>query len=168
MTDDPRLDPDAHAAFLLVALANKVSASASRVYMRSFGIGVMEWRVMAMAAAQPGVTANRVGTMSGVDKSSVSRATHSLIRRGLLTAQEDPADNRRTLLTLTAAGQALHDKVIQASLEREERLLHGLDKGDRARLFDLLKRMTANMSLLDAHRPGGGEAKRVEGKGRPE
>ena len=49
MTGKPRLDPQSHAAFQIVALANRISASASRAYLRCFGIGVMEWRVLALA-----------------------------------------------------------------------------------------------------------------------
>ena len=146
----PQLDPERHAAFLIVALANKISASASRAYTRRFGVGVMEWRVLAMVARDPGTTAVQVGQLSGVDKSSVSRAAQSLIRRGYMTAVEDAADNRRSFLELTPLGQALHDKVILASLEREARLLDGFSGPEREALVNLLARLSANMALVQA------------------
>ena len=144
----PRLDPEGHAAFLIVALANRISSGASRAYTRRFGIGVMEWRVLAMVAREPGTTANQVGHISGVDKSSVSRAAQSLIRRGDMTATGDAADNRRSFLRLTPQGLALHDRMILASLEREESLLDGLSETERRSLFGLLRRLTANLTLL--------------------
>ena len=48
----PRLDFERHAAFLTVALGARISASASRAYMRRYGVGVMEWRVLAMLAVR--------------------------------------------------------------------------------------------------------------------
>jgi DNA-binding MarR family transcriptional regulator len=148
--DGPRLDPERHAAFMIVALANKISASASRAYTRRFGVGVMEWRVLALVAREPGVTAHQICQVSGVDKSSVSRAAHSLIRRGDLVATEDPADNRRSFLSLTAQGHGLHDRIIAASLERDELLLAGFSAADRRLLFGFLKRLTANQMLHHA------------------
>lgn len=148
-----RLMPDRHASFLVVALSNRLSASASRAYMRQFGVGVMEWRAMALLAANPGITANQIAHTSGVDKSAVSRAIHLLVKRGDVISAEDQTDNRRALLTLTPAGLALHDRIIVASLERERLLLAGLNDKERVVLFDLLKRLNANMSLVSAHEP---------------
>ncbi len=148
-----RLDPETHAAFLIVSLSNRLSASASRAYMKHFGIGVMEWRVVALLAASPGATANLIGQISGVDKSSVSRATHSLIHRKFVQARDDEFDNRRTLLFLTPEGFALHDRVIVASLAREEGLLHAFSEDERETFFRLLKRATANLPLVEAYAP---------------
>ncbi len=146
----PRLDLDRHAAFLTVALGARISASASRAYMRRYGVGVMEWRVLAMLAVRPGMTANEIGQASGVDKSSVSRAVQSLVRAGHVSAAEDAADNRRILLRLTPSGAALHDRIIVSSLAREELLLTGFSEAERKTLFAFLKRLTANMPLVNA------------------
>ncbi len=153
-----RIDPDAHAAFMLVSIANRLSASASRAYMRQFGVGVMEWRVVGMLAGRPGITANQIGQVSGVDKSSISRAVHALIRRGYLDSREDAADSRRTRLFLTPEGHALHDRIIVSSLAREERLLHGFSEAERRTLFGMLGRISANMPLVNAHDPAGDDA----------
>ncbi len=146
-----RLDPHRHAAFQIVTLANRISTSASQAYLRHFGIGVMEWRALAHVARKPGIAANEIAQLSGLDKSSVSRAVAALIRKGDVSAAEDPADNRRSLLTLTPAGETLHDRVIVASLERERLLLQGLSADERRNLFALMARLAANMDLVDDH-----------------
>jgi DNA-binding MarR family transcriptional regulator len=155
----PRIDPDSHAAFQVVALANQISASASRTYLRCFGIGVMEWRVLALAARAPSITAAEICEISRVDKSPVSRAVKALVRRGALRSHEDADDSRRALLTLTPAGAALHDRMIMASLEREELLLAGLTRDERRTFFQLVKKVSANMRLLDALDPGASPGK---------
>jgi DNA-binding MarR family transcriptional regulator len=147
------LDPESHVGFLVVSLANRISASASRAYMRDFDVGVMEWRVIALLAAIPGITANEIGQTSGVDKSSVSRATHALIHRGFVQARDDEFDNRRTLLFLTPEGFAVHDRLIVASLAREERLLEGFSPKEKADFVKFLKQATANLPLVNAFVP---------------
>ena len=154
----PRLQPEAHASFQLVALANRVSASASRAYLRNFGVGVMEWRVLALLALKERTTAQEVSQLSGLDKSSVSRAVQALLRRRDVAATADQTDNRRTVLTLTGQGETLHDRILTSSLARERLLLHGLTQDERRTLFDLLSRLSANMDLVQAHDPAADNA----------
>ena len=149
-----RLDPDRHAAFQIVALANRISSSASRAYLRHFGIGVMEWRCLALIGRAPGASANEIAQLSSLDKSSVSRAVAALVAKGEVVTADDPSDSRRSLLTLTSTGERLHDRILVASLEREGRLMAGLSEVDRDRLFALLAQLSSNMTLVDAHAPG--------------
>lgn len=149
----PRLDRETHAAFRIIALANRVSASASRAYLRCYGVGVMEWRVLALLAVEDGATAHDLSVTSGVDKSAVSRAVNALIRQRFVTSKADTRDNRRSLLSLTAKGLALHDRIIKASLAREARLLAGFTAADKARLFELIGRLEANLPSVEAHDP---------------
>ncbi len=155
MAGPPRIQTEVHAAFQIVALANRISSSASRAYLRSYGVGVMEWRVLALLALRPGVSANEISQISGVDKAAVSRSVHALVRRGRVLARTDQADSRRVRLTLTPEGQALHDRMILASLEREGLLLDGLSGEERDALFTLLGKLAANLPRLEAHEPGG-------------
>jgi len=149
----PRIEPDDHAAFLIVSIANRVSVSASQAYMRCYGVGVMEWRVIGMLAGRPGATAKDIAQLSGLDKSAVSRAVNALIQVGHVAAGGDPDDNRRIRLQLTPTGQTLHDRIIVASLAREELLLDGFSAAERAAFFGYLRRVAANTALVEAHDP---------------
>ena len=148
-----RLQPADHVAFQVVALANRIASSASRAFLRSYGVGVMEWRVLALAGLRPGTTANEISQVSSIDKASVSRAVQALSRRGYLQTAGDPADARRTRLTLTASGEDLHDRVLAASLARERLLLTGFSGAERQAVLELLRRMSANMALVEGHEP---------------
>lgn len=148
-----QFEPESHAAFQIISISNRLTASASQAYLKTFGVGIMEWRVLAMLAPTGGASANDVSHVSGVDKSAVSRASQSLVRRGLIAAADDPKDSRRTVLSLTEEGRALHDRVIRASAAREQLLLEGFSDDDRAELFRLLGRLSANLPLVEAHQP---------------
>ena len=148
-TKPQRLDPDRHAAFQIVALANRISASASQAYLRHFGIGVMEWRCLALIGRAPGASANEIAQLSSLDKSSVSRAVAALVGKGDVVTAVDPSDSRRSLLTLTPAGEKLHERVLQASLDRERLLLGGLSTDEQQALFAVLARLSTNMDTVE-------------------
>jgi DNA-binding MarR family transcriptional regulator len=147
------LERNSSVTFLMIAIGNKIVASASQAYMRRYHIGIMEWRVMALLAAEPGITATDIAQLSGVTAGSVSRAIQALKRRRYLEVRNDRADNRRMFLKLTAAGRALHDRVVVSSLARERLLLTGFSASEHRRMLDYLRRLMGNVALVDAHEP---------------
>ena len=147
------MDRNANVAFLMIAIANKVVASASQLYMRRYGLGIMEWRVMALLAADPGITGKDISRLSGVTAGSGSRAINSLKQGGHLESSNDQTDNRRTFLRLTTRGLQLHDRVIVSSLKREELLLTGFSAGEQRALLGFCRRLMANVALVSAYEP---------------
>jgi DNA-binding MarR family transcriptional regulator len=150
------MDRDASVPFLMVAVSNKLVASASQVYMRHYGLGIMEWRVVALLAADPGITGKDISVLSGVTAGSVSRAINALKRLRYLEASNDAEDNRRSFLKLNSAGMALHNRVIISALQRETLLLTGFSHAERRSLLDYLRRLLANIALVNAHEPNEG------------
>ena len=149
------LDRRTSITFFVIAIANKIVSSASQSYMQHYHIGIMEWRVMALLAAESGITAKDITITSGVTAGSVSRAIQSLARRGYVRVAADHADNRRDLLMLTRTGRALHNRVIRSSLERERLLLTGFSNAQRSALLKALERLNANVARVGAHVPSG-------------
>ena len=62
-------------------------------------------------------------------------------------------DNRSRLIKLSRAGQSLHDKVIVAALEREERLLSKLTPEEVETLIVCLRKMQAIVPYVNAFDP---------------
>jgi DNA-binding MarR family transcriptional regulator len=147
------MDREASVPFLMVAVSNKLVASASQVYTRHYGLGIMEWRVMALLAADPGITGKDISVLSGVTAGSVSRAINALKRLRYLDVSNDAKDNRRSFLKLNTAGMALHNRVIVCALQRETLLLTGFSAAERKLLLGHLKRLLENIALVNAHRP---------------
>jgi DNA-binding MarR family transcriptional regulator len=107
----------------------------------------------ALLAADPGITGKDISVPSGVTAGSVSRAINVLSKRRYLQVSSDAADNRRSFLKLNAAGRALHDRVIVSALEREALLLTGFSQAERKTLLSYLRRLLANIALVNAHEP---------------
>lgn len=143
-----RLDLDIFIPFFVIAISNKLTASASRLLLHQFDCGVTEWRILSMLATEPNIAPGRITSAVGIDKSSVSRALRHLERRGCVNIARDPTHGRRQVLSLTEEGQALHDRIIGDVLQREELLLTDFDPVERAKLVGYLKRMLDNVALV--------------------
>ncbi|HEY6456268.1 MAG TPA: MarR family transcriptional regulator [Steroidobacteraceae bacterium] len=137
----------------MVAASNKIVASASQASMRYYRLGIMEWRVMALLAADPGITGKDISMLSGVTAGSVSRAINILKKLRYLEVSNDVADNRRGILKLNAAGIALHNRIIVSALERETLLLTGFSAAARKTLLRYLRRLLGNIALVHTHVP---------------
>ena len=79
------------------------SAPLRAAYFAHFGLSIPEWRVMAVLAANPGLSAAEVTARTAMDKVAVSRAVATLLAAGRLRRTTAPADRRRTHLATHAA-----------------------------------------------------------------
>ena len=93
-------------------LANKLTSGASTVYRDTFGVGTVEWRILAHVAAERWISPQRICRLGGLDKGGVSRSMKFLLDRGLIAVRSSAADARSVELALTAKG---HDDARCAS-----------------------------------------------------
>jgi len=145
-----QLDLDRYVPFFLSSIGNKLSRGASRLYLGKFGVGVNEWRLLANLKVRGTASAGAICEASGIDKAAASRAVGRLQELDLVRAVGDPNDGRSRRLSMTKAGEALHDQIITVALERERALLSGLTASERDDLIELLRRLYANVELLEA------------------
>jgi DNA-binding MarR family transcriptional regulator len=150
------LDFDSYIPAYLNFLASKLSSGASAVYRPRFGIGITDWRLMALLAAEPWVVASDICNSTGLDKAAASRSVRSLQDLGLIDIAPDHQDQRKQLIALTSKGVALHDRIVQLAVAREQALLEGLSEAERKTLLRLLihlqKRLRATNAVGMAHK----------------
>ncbi len=148
-TPHPVLDLEHFLPYRLSVLSNRISADIAGFYRERFGLAVTEWRAMAILGRYPGASGMDITERTAMDKVAVSRAINSLIDRGLVQREFDRADRRRSILTLTAAGQDVYDQIAPLALRLEASLLASLDDGERELLWRLLDKLDA--AELRAH-----------------
>jgi DNA-binding MarR family transcriptional regulator len=73
--------------------------------------------------------------------SGTTKRLDRLERAGLIARQPDPEDRRGIIITLTAEGSSLIDKLTKAHMENERRLLSALSESEQRRLADLLRKL---------------------------
>ncbi|MCI0916289.1 MarR family transcriptional regulator [Pseudomonas stutzeri] len=153
MPEITQLDLSRYVPALINLLANKLATGASLCYRKHFGIGVVEWRLLALLKVENNITANRMSQAIGLDKSAVSRSLQLLEKAGYVTSQVDSLDARRNTVSLTEEGLALHDRVLRVALERERRLLGDLNANEVDTLINLLGRLQAQVVHVNEYDP---------------
>lgn len=152
MTQDtaPPLDrPAAHEVlelkrflpYRLSVLSNHISQTIANAYAERFGIGITEWRVIAVLGRYPELSANGVADRTAMDKVAVSRAVARLLKRGLIQREMHGSDRRRSVLQLSEAGYRVYDEVVPLALGYERDLLAQLDEDERTMLDRLLTKL---------------------------
>jgi DNA-binding MarR family transcriptional regulator len=132
------LDLEHFLPYRLSVLSNRISQDIARLYADRFGLGITEWRLIAVLGRYPGLSAGELAERTAMDKVAVSRAVASLLAAGRLKRDTHGDDRRRSVLELSEEGYRVYAEVAPAY---ERRLLSNLDAQDRAalsRLIDLL------------------------------
>ena len=80
--------------------------------------------------------------------SGTTKRLDRLERAGLVERTPDPDDRRGVIITLTEAGHELIDRVTEAHMANEARLLEGLSPAERDRLAALLRKLGLSLPPL--------------------
>ncbi len=147
----PALDAERYVPGLITWLANKLSAGASQLYRKRFGLGVIDWRVLATIGSEGGATGARICQVVGLDKAAVSRSFALMEARGLIVVPKP--GGRARAAELTEAGWEVHDRILALALARQARLLETLSDAERDLLVGLLHRLLQQVPYVNAFDP---------------
>jgi DNA-binding MarR family transcriptional regulator len=94
-----------------------------------------------------GATGQReLGEAIGVDPSVLVTLLNPLEAGGFVSRERDPADRRRHVVTLTAAGRRHFESATRAQREAEDAMFAALDDDQRQQLEAVLVALRANLS----------------------
>lgn len=127
--------------FRLSVLSNAISQRIADLYDREFGLSIWQWRVMAVTADTPGISATEIGQRTQMDKVAVSRAVAGLIELGYLERSASSEDARRSSLELTAAGRGIYEMIVPLALSEEAQLVSALSEKEQAELARLMGKL---------------------------
>jgi DNA-binding MarR family transcriptional regulator len=134
--------------YRLSVLANTMSSAIADAYAARFQLSIPEWRVLAVLARAPGLSAAQVAERTAMDKVAVSRAVASLVRARRVERAVEESDRRRSHLALTARGLAVYEEVVPWALAYEEAVLRGVPVRTRAKLAALLDDLLARARTI--------------------
>jgi len=143
------LDLERFLPYRLSVLSNRISADIAQLYESRYGLAIPEWRVIAVLAKRPGLSATEVAQRTAMDKVAVSRAVSSLLDADRIQRAMDDDDRRKSVLRLTAAGTAVYADIAPQALAYEQRLLGSLRGDEREALDRLLARMEQLIAAAD-------------------
>ena len=129
--------------YRLSVLSNLVSSAIAGAYSEQFGLTIQEWRVIAILAHYPDISAKQVTERGAMDKVQVSRAVRRLLSEGLIERERDKSDRRASCLRLSAAGWRVYDRIIPLAQGYEKDLVEVLDEVEKQFLDKLLQKLHA-------------------------
>ncbi len=139
------LDDNWLSAHYIISIAGKYTSSASRLLRKRYGIGVVEWRLIAGLAREPDIAANQLSKYTLTDKGQVSRAIQSLEKKGLIEGVPSLKKTNRKKVRLTEKGCEIFDAFLPCVVEREVFAFEGLDEEGVDQFFTTLKLISKNL-----------------------
>lgn len=109
--------------------------------VRGAGLGSLEWRVLATLSEQPPMPVGQLAQEVLSQQPTVTKLLQRLAAQGWVRLNDDPQDQRRTLVGITAAGQKKVTPLIARAREHEAHTLGGLSAAEIARLKAQLRRL---------------------------
>jgi DNA-binding MarR family transcriptional regulator len=107
----------------LLAQAHELVASAFHAVAAEHGLAASEWRVLATLATGEPTSIGRLARIVVMKQPTVTRLLDRMEAIGHVLRVPHDGDRRITLVTITARGQALTDKLVPLAREHEARVL---------------------------------------------
>ena len=130
--------------------ASRVVRAAEKRCLMPHGIGLAEWRVLALLNELDSTTAKTIGSISGMHKTKVSRAVAELERRALISRKPNRNDLRESILSLSGAGRALVGEIAPEAQAFSQHLWGTLDGQEQELIETALNKL---VMAIEAH-PG--------------
>jgi DNA-binding MarR family transcriptional regulator len=130
-------------SFLLKRLGFKLKERAMQAY-ESTGLSPYDHAVLALLAEDPCETQGMIADALGYDRSHLVGLLDDLEARELVERRRDPADRRRHLVRLTAAGKEALTRLRAISNEVDDEFFEPLSREEREGLNALLTRVAVH------------------------
>jgi len=125
----------------LLGQANHALFKDFEAVVRAAGLGSLEWRVLATLSGQAPMPVGQLAHEVLSQQPTVTKLLQRLSAQGWVHLSDDPQDQRRTLVAITAAGlDKVHPLMAQAR-EHETHSLAGLSAADVRQLKNQLRRL---------------------------
>lgn len=109
--------------------------------VRDAGLSSIEWRVLATLSGQPSMPVGQLAFEVLSQQPTVTKLVQRLAAQGWVTLRDDPADQRRTLVAITATGQKKVAPLIAQARAHEASVLGALSATEAKRLKEQLRRL---------------------------
>jgi DNA-binding MarR family transcriptional regulator len=149
-TEIATIDTQQYVPSLLNVLNNRLTSGASTLYLRNYGVGINEWRIMVVLARTPDISAKTICQQSAIHLTVISRSLRDMEAKGFVEIQKSKWERA---IRLTPLGIETYNLILKTARQREKLLLTGFDDAEKSQLCEYLRRMVANIALVDEFKP---------------
>jgi DNA-binding MarR family transcriptional regulator len=134
---------------MLLALLGQDAMRRLREALNAHDLKPRQFQLLGLLHDHGAMGQRELGETMGVDPSVLVTLLNPLETAGFVSRQRDPADRRRHVVTLTAAGRRHFDRATRAQREAENALFAGLDEDQRRQLGAVLVALRDNLTSGD-------------------
>jgi len=127
--------------YRLAILSQAISRLIATEYESRFGLSMNQWRVMAVLAAEPDLSAKDICARTLMDKMTVSRTLRKLTVRKLVKRAASKRDGRLSRIRLTKTGLTIHTEIIPLARAYEQQLFESLNHEERESFFQIIRKL---------------------------
>ncbi|MCG2594526.1 MarR family transcriptional regulator [Ramlibacter sp. XY19] len=109
--------------------------------VRAAGLSMIEWRVLATLHDSPPLTVSQLAQEVLSKQPTVTKLVQRMADQDWLDLLADPMDQRRTLVTVGAAGRKLVRPLLEKARTHEAQMLRTLEVSEQAALKKLLAKL---------------------------
>jgi len=144
------IDFERYVPTVVSRLSVKLRASAKVYFQESYGITLLDWRIISFLAADGPSSAYDIWTLGSLEKAAVSRALRGLVDRGIIVIRNDrKSARRRSVVSLTKAGRRLHDLTFDEIIVRHQRLVGDLTREQIETFIWTAQHLEGRIALMD-------------------
>jgi DNA-binding MarR family transcriptional regulator len=125
----------------LLARAGSLAYHRWAAMITDFDVSPTQYKVLMTLGESGALCQQRLAELIDVDPRNAVPIVESLVERGLIEREVDPADRRRRLLDLSPAGHSIADELASVGAEIEREILRPVPRADQARLRHMLTAM---------------------------
>ena len=161
-----RVPLDGRVSYRFSVIAKRLDQSLAAMHSKKLGISINNWKILGVIACFGPLSATELGARTGLDPDKITRAVDTLVQRSYVIRRDDEADRRRVVLTLSAKGRKVHDRIEMVASAMESEFLSVLTAEENKALQSSLTKLEQHSSIMFGRREGWYERRHL-GAGAP-
>ena len=135
----------------LLYQAERLRQTSLETAMKPLGITLAQWRALAVISRVETCAMTTVSRLSGIDRTTLTRAVDQLVADGLVERQDHPRDRRQVILALTRKGQKTHERAVAILVTRSAEDTDGIPQKRLREASRILQLAIGNMADHEGH-----------------
>lgn len=152
-----RMRLDERVGYRFSIISKRLNLAVAEMHSKKRGISINNWKIMSVIEFFGPLSATALGAHTSLDSDKVTRAVDALVRRGYVIRKTDERDRRRVVLTLSANGRRIHDRIELVASDVEAKLLGILAPREHKALHAALTKLQHHSSILFGRHSGSDE-----------
>ncbi|AEG61236.1 MarR family winged helix-turn-helix transcriptional regulator [Desulforamulus ruminis] len=97
-------------------------------HFKEYNVTPEQWAILNRLWEKEGLSPKELAELTSKDQPTTVRILSRLEKKGYITRQVNPEDNRAYLISLTSEGRAIKDKLFPLAFEALNKAIKGIDK----------------------------------------